>query len=240
VPQKNQPNRCHLPSSQKSRLSVCSSPFFVLVAFLAISPAVRCQTPPSQQVSLQGGDNEFGVWASYAPGSPHVIGVTSPRQFAVLGFRYGRLLVDKPKWSLEYTVDVSPVEIMLQPKILGSFKNSAGNVIYVTGSREVVYGGGVNPIGLKVNFFRHRKFQPFVASTAGFVASLRPIPVDIHGEEQFNFTFDFQLGFQLYNSSRKRAWMFGYKYQHISNAYRGQINPGVDLNTIFVGYSFYK
>ena len=47
-------------------------------------------------------------------------------------------------------------------------------------------------------------------------------------------------GFQRYNSSRTRAWMFGYKYQHISNAYRGEINPGVDLNTIFVGYSFYK
>ena len=104
----------------------------------------------------------------------------------------------------------------------------------------MVYGGGINPIGFKVNFLRRHSFQPFVASTVGFVASLRPIPVDIHGEEQFNFTFDFQAGFQRYNSSRTRAWMFGYKYQHISNAYRGEINPGVDLNTIFVGYSFYK
>jgi hypothetical protein len=227
-------------SSLEIRLRILSSTLFVLASFLAISPAVRCQTPPSQQASLQGGNNEFGVWASYAPGSPHLIGVTSPRQFAALGFRYGRMLIDKPKWSLEYTVDVSPVEIMLQPKILGSFINSAGNVIYVTGSREVVYGGGVNPIGLKLNFLRRRRFQFFGASTAGFVASVRPIPVDVHGETQFNFDFDFQAGFQLYNSSRKRAWMFGYKYQHISNAYRGQINPGVDLNTIFVGYSFYK
>jgi hypothetical protein len=240
VPPKKLPSQGHLASSLEIRLRILLSTLFFLASFLAISPAVRCQTLPPQQVSLQGGSNEFGVWASYAPGSPHLIGVTSPRQFAVLGFRYGRMLIDKPKWSLEYTVDVSPVEIMLQPKILGSFINSSGNVQYVTGSREAVYGGGVNPIGLKLNFLRRNRFQFFGASTAGFVASVRPIPVDVHGETQFNFDFDFQAGFQLYNSSRKRAWMFGYKYQHISNAYRGQINPGVDLNTIFVGYSFYK
>jgi hypothetical protein len=239
VPQKKPLNQGHLASSQKTRWGVCFSPFFVLAALLAASPAARCQTPPSQQESFQGGKNEFGVWASYAPGSPHVIGLTSPRQFATLGFRYGRMLLDHPRWSLEYTFDVDPVEIMLQPKILGSMSTPGGR-IYITGSREVVYGGGVNPLGFKINLFRRRSFQPFVASTAGFVASLRPIPVDIHGEEQFNFTFDFQAGFQLYNSSRKRAWMFGYKYQHISNADRGEINPGVDLNTVFLGYSFFK
>ena len=238
MPQKKPLNQGHLASSQKTRWGVCFSPFFVLAALLAASPAARCQTPPSQQESFQGGKNEFGVWASYAPGSPHVIGLTSPRQFATLGFRYGRMLLDHPRWSLEYTFDVDPVEIMLQPKILGSMSTPGGRV-YITGSREVVYGGGVNPLGFKINLFR-RSFQPFVASTAGFVASLRPIPVDIHGEEQFNFTFDFQAGFQLYNSSRKRAWMFGYKYQHISNADRGEINPGVDLNTVFLGYSFFK
>jgi hypothetical protein len=240
VPQKKPRNQGHLAPSQELLLRVLSLPLFVLVAFLAVSPAARCQTPSPQQASLQGGNNEFGVWASYAPGSPHLIGVTSSRQFAVLGFRYGRMLIDKPKWSFEYTVDVSPVAIMLQPKILGSFINHSGNLTYVTGSREVVYGGGVNPIGLKLNFLRRQRFQFFGTSTAGFVASVRPIPVDVHGETQFNFDFDIQAGFQLYNSSRKRAWMFGYKYQHISNAYRGQINPGVDLNTIFVGYSFYK
>ena len=240
MPQKKLHNLGHLASSQKIPLRILASSFFVLVVLLAVSPAGRCQIPPPEQASLQGGNNEFCAWASYAPGSPHLIGVTSPRQFAVLGFRYGRMLIDKPKWSLEYTVDVDPVEIMLQPKIRGSFINPAGNVIYITGPREVVYGGGVNPIGLKLNFFRRSGFQFFGASTAGFVASLRPIPVDVHGETQFNFDFDFQSGFQLYNSSRKRAWMFGYKFQHISNAYRGQINPGVDLHTIFVGYSFYK
>ncbi len=225
---------------QKFGLRIFHALGFTLAALLAISSTAHCQIAPAQQGGFQTGDSEFGVWASYAPQAPHVIGVTSPRQFAVLGFRYGHLIFDKPLASLEYTLDVNPVEIMLQPKIIGSHVNPAGHTIYITGSREVVYGGGINPLGLKLNFFREHQFQVMAASTAGFIASVRPIPVDIHGETQFNFNFDFQLGFQRFNSSRTRAWMFGYKFQHISNGYRGQINPGVDLNTVFVGYSFYR
>jgi hypothetical protein len=110
----------------------------------------------------------------------------------------------------------------------------------VNNGREAVYGGAVNPIGAKLNFIPLRQFQPFVASTVGFVVSTRPVPVDMPGDEQFNFTFDMQAGFERFNSSRTRAFFFGYRFQHISNAYRGTINPGVDSNVIFGGYSFFK
>ncbi|HTP43162.1 MAG TPA: acyloxyacyl hydrolase, partial [Candidatus Acidoferrum sp.] len=63
---------------------------------------------------------------------------------------------------------------------------------------------------------------------------------DIPGGTQFNFTFDFQAGFQFLNSSHSRAWILGYKYQHISNGYRHDFNPGLDLNIIYLGYSFFK
>jgi hypothetical protein len=225
---------------QKVNLHIFAGLAFVLATVLIISPAAPCQVAPAHSQDGQAGDSEFGIWASYAPQAPHVIGVTSPRQFGVLGFRYGHLIFEKPGVSLEYTLDVLPVAIMLQPKILGAVINPHGHTTYLTGSREAVYGGGVNPLGLKLNLFRAHKFQLFGASTAGFISSVRRIPVDFQGETQFNFDFDFQLGFQLYNSRRTRSWMFGYKYQHISNAYRGEINPGVDLNTVFVGYSFFK
>jgi hypothetical protein len=111
---------------------------------------------------------------------------------------------------------------------------------FCTNGRETVYGGGLSPLGLKLNFRREHRLQPFIASTAGFVASVRPVPVDIPGGTQFNFTFDFQTGVDWFNSSRNRAWRFGYKYQHISNAYRHSYNPGVDVHVFFVGYSFFK
>ena len=64
----------------------------------------------------------------------------------------------------------------------------------------------------ETQFSPHARVQPFLASTAGFLASVRPVPVDIPGGTQFNFTFDFQGGVDLFNSSRTRAWRIGYKY----------------------------
>jgi hypothetical protein len=203
-----------------------------LLAILVASPSAYCQTQPN---------NEFGVWASGAPNSARVIAVTSDREFAALGFRYARKLSDRRLVSIAWTVDVIPAEIVMQPMILGSIvTTSPPHTTYILGPTEAVFAGGVNPLGLKFNFLRDRRFQPFVASTAGFVAAVRPIPVDVSKETRFNFTFDFQIGFERFNSSRTRAWTFGYKLQHISNANRGDINPGVDFNVLFIGYSFFK
>jgi hypothetical protein len=106
---------------------------------------------------------------------------------------------------------------------------------------EIVYGGGISPVGFRFDFMPRSRSQLFVAWTAGFVASVRPIPIDEHGGTQFNFTFDyFQIGFRRFNASGNRSWIFGYKIQHISNAYRSNVNPGVDENVLFAGYSFYR
>jgi len=140
-----------------------------------------------------------------------------------------------------YTLDIIPIEFINQPKYVSCNTNPNN---FPTGFceviREHVYGGGINPLGLKLNFRRKRRLQIIGASTAGFIASQRPVPVDIPGGTQFNFTFDFQAGFQFYNSSRSRAWILGYRYQHVSNGYRRSFNPGLDVNMIFLGYSFFK
>lgn len=38
----------------------------------------------------------------------------------------------------------------------------------------------------------------------------------------------------------KKAVSFGYKYQHLSNGYRADDNPGFDSNIFYVGFSFFK
>jgi Lipid A 3-O-deacylase (PagL) len=202
----------------------------ILLASATFAPAAHCQ-----------GDSEFGFWGGFSAGNPHLIGITSDRQLGVLGLRYGHLIFDTHPISLEYTLDVIPVEILRQPTYVACDTNP---IIFPTGfcqtGHETVYGGGLNPLGLKLNFLREHRLQPFVASTAGLVASVRPIPVDIPNGTQFNFTFDFQAGFQLYNPDHSHAWTLAYKYQHISNAYRHSLNPGVDLHVITLGYSFFR
>jgi Lipid A 3-O-deacylase (PagL) len=237
-------------------------PFCRLAAIIAFtvtlfSPGARAQSQyaPQSASSSAGLDlqsdasppaevhhrNEFGVWGGFSFSNANLIGVTDDVQLYEAAFRYGRVITDKPFWSFEWTVDVFPAEIVRQRTVTDVIYQGQRPVSYTfTSQHQVVYGGGINPVSLKFNFVRQSRVQPFFTSTAGFVTSVKPVPVPVTGEEQFNFDFDFGGGVQVFDSSRTRAWMVGYKYKHISNAYRGEINPGVDLNVIFVGYSFLK
>ena len=207
-----------------------SAAALLLLAALTIAPTARCQ-----------GDTEFGVWGGYSVGTPHLIGITSNRQLGVLALRYGHSIYDWSNVSLQYTLDIIPIEFISQPKYVSCVTNPINFPIgFCEVSRENVYGGGINPLGLKLNFRRKHRLQIIGASTAGFIASRRPVPVDIPGGTQFNFDFDFQAGFQLFNSPRTRAWTLAYKYQHVSNGYRHDFNPGLDLHMLTLGYSFFK
>ncbi|HXW18225.1 MAG TPA: acyloxyacyl hydrolase [Candidatus Acidoferrales bacterium] len=227
-----------------------------LVAASAFSSSVRAQSPTSSQSAVSkppadplpdpiapeiGHRNEVGVWGGFSFGNPHLIGVTSDNQLFEAAFRYGYAVVDKRDWSFEWTVDIFPAEIVRQRAVDDVVYEGQRPVAWTyTLQHQAVYGGGINPLGIKFNLTRTRRVQPFFTSTAGFVASVKPVPIAVNGEEQFNFDFDFGGGVQLFNPSRTRAWMFGYKYKHISNAYRGEINPGVDFSVIFIGYSLLK
>ena len=184
-------------------------------------------------------NNEFGVWGAYSFSNDQAIGKTLDRQVGVAALRYSRTIHDWRSVALLYTLDITPVSVVRQPSYVacGGGGEYPG---YCASGRETVYGGGINPVGLRLNFRRTHELQPFLASLGGFVASRRPVPVDIPGGTQYNYTFDFQAGVQLYNANRTRAWTFGAKYAHISNAYRHNFNPGVDFNEVFVGYSFFR
>jgi hypothetical protein len=196
----------------------------------------------SQRSAAEHGSTEYGIWGAYAPGVTHFIGTASDRQLGELGFRWGKRLKSWQNVEFEWTIDVIPVEIAVQPAV-SSFVRSdtASRFTFVETGRQAVYGGGVNPIGLKFTFFTSHRLQLFGGLTGGFVASTGPVPENILGATQFNFTFDFvQAGIELFDSSRSHAWVVGYKVQHISNAYRSDVNPGVDFNVIFLGYSFFR
>lgn len=205
----------------------------LLFLICAVCLPVRAQTPPYPP------GNEFGVWAGVSLNTVHVFGITSDEQIYSFGFRYARTLLDKPSSSLQYTLDVAPAEIVRQFTFVPCGTRNRLGFICPTG-REVVYGGGVSPIGLKMNFRRQRKLQPYIGANGGFVTSLRPVPVDTPGGTQFNYTFDAGGGLEVFSQSRRSSWKFGYRFQHISNAYRHNFNPGLDNDQFFIGYSFLR
>jgi hypothetical protein len=186
--------------------------------------------------------NEFGVWGSYAVNSPDVYGSRAHGGFGALGFRYGRVLSASKHRVIEYTFDVLPAEVIHEYSYAPCTIQSGGQSFAthcVTGY-QTVYAGGIAPFGWKFDFRPQSRLEPFAGLVGGMIGSVARIPTDVPGGALFNFTAEWQLGFERFNASRNRAWIVGYKLEHISDAFRTSVNPGIDLNVVFVGYSFFR
>jgi hypothetical protein len=181
--------------------------------------------------------NEFGIWGGISFDSPTSLGLgTTPNaRFGNIGLRYGRVLKTSKTVAFEWTIDVIPVAILSNNRFTVVPNGTGG--FNVTQTRKSVYGWGLAPIGLKFNFRRNRRVQPFGHATGGFIYFDEQVP--LAGAARFNFTFDFSGGFQIVNSNR-RAFTIGYKYEHISNGYRATFNPGVDVQMIYAGFSIFR
>jgi hypothetical protein len=212
---------------------------FVLCSLASVPAHAQDQTSSQAQAILYPPASEFGVWGAVGLNTPHAFGITSNEQIYTVGFRYGHTIFDKPSRSLEYTLDVVPVQLVHQYTFVSCNTHSRLGYICPTG-RETVWGGGVNPIGLKMNFRRTQKWQPYIAAAGGFITSVRPVPVDTPGGTQYNYTFDAGAGLEIFSASRRSSWKIAYRFQHISNAYRHSFNPGLDNNQISIAYSFFK
>ena len=249
-------NEFHPPEAFRLRnSSIVSSLSLITFCCLLIAGsavAVRCQTEgsgattelmpqtadPGSSEGIQKGWNEFGVWGGISFASTTLIGKTPNASFGNVGLRYGRVLAASKTVAFEWTIDAVPLAILtndrftLVPVNMGAF-----TVFTVQKTRKSVYAWGVSPIGLKFNFRRQHRVQPFGSGTAGFLYFREDVPVA--GARRFNFTYDFGGGVQIVNSSR-RAFTIGYRYQHISNGYRSPINPGVDVQMIYGGFSVFR
>ena len=79
--------------------------------------------------------------------------------------------------------------------------------------------------------------QPFAQASGGFLYFGERVP-DERGA-QFNLTGDFGGGVQ-WKTGARRAWTVGYRYHHVSNGYRADVNPGFDSNLFYVGFSIFR
>jgi hypothetical protein len=202
---------------------------------LGFSVAALAQTTaPTPNEGIQKRWNEFGVWGGLSFDSPTLIGKTPDARFGNIGLRYGRVLKTSKTIAFEWTIDAIPVAVLSNTRFIVV---PSGTGFVFTQTRKSVYGWGAAPIGLKFNFRRNRRVQPFGQATGGFLYFNEQVPVA--GASRFNFTFDFSGGVQIVNSNR-RAFTIGYKYQHISNGYRANFNPGVDVQMVFAGFSVFK
>ncbi len=175
----------------------------------------------------EGGKNEIMVWGGFSPDSTTAIkafGRTPDAHFGIVSFRYSRRFNNSDAVNLKYTADATPVAVLSFP-------------VPFTTTSTTTYGFGFSPIGMQINFRPRKKIQPFVGLSGGFLyfAKQVPGPFGTH----FQFTADVNGGVEI-RLKNKRALTLGYKYFHISNGNRGIINPGIDNNVFYAGYTFFS
>ena len=218
----------------------CLLTFLFLLIFVTVATAQDSVSPNAQRAdvsrnqgkSLELGTSQLGFWGGYSADNPTLIGRTTDRPLFEFNVQYARVLKTGDNWALKYTAEIIPVVLIKQPQ-QGSAEN--GNPVDLPGSQEKIYGAGISPIGLQMNFRRGSVLQPYVNGTAGVLYFTENVPVA--GSSNFNFTFGFGGGFEIWHLENQSI-VLGYKYQHISNGYTAPQNPGVDSNLFYVGYAF--
>ena len=179
--------------------------------------------------------NEFGLWGGGSWDSPTAIGSAREARLGLLGLRYARVLARGDSLALKYTVDAVPyAALSYEAEVLEPLPQVGSRVRRV---RRTITGAGLAPVGFQLNFRRRERLQPFAQASGGFLYFGERVPLE--GGAQFNFTADFGGGLQ-WRTGARRAWTFGYRYHHVSNAYRAPSNPGFDANLFYVGYSIFR
>ena len=174
--------------------------------------------------------NEYGVWGGGSFSSPTLIGTTERTRLGLVAFRYARVVARGDNLALKYTLDAVPVASMSFP----SFEQTAAGFREM---RKTITGAGLAPVGFQLNFRRRERVQPFVETSGGFLYFSERVP-DERGA-QFNFTGDFGGGVQ-WKAGARRAWTLGYRYHHVSNGFRAEVNPGFDSNLFYLGFSIFR
>jgi hypothetical protein len=250
---------------RRSRLAACAFASLVyLLLFVFSASSSRCQSTAESTGEAYSRLNTWSVFGEFSNSSPHIfLGVSEHRRTVAAGGEYLRRLVLKRWFELEYLAQVRPLFLESDP-VLAGFRSVATHQILQTfpdpqrvdildhahlvlQSQDIIvepfyrsqwtYGGGLNPIGFKWSFLPRRKLQPVMTFAAGFVVSARDIPVD--KSDSFNFTFELGFGVEYYVQP-KRSVRLDYRVHHLSNAYVGFNNPGVDSNLFQLSYSFGK
>jgi hypothetical protein len=180
---------------------------------------------------------QLGAWGARTFSGGAVLGSLPGGRLDLLGLRYARRLIptgeqaasrfDGP--SLTYTADLIPVARLhipqdATPDLFFLADNPEGRALSTTGV-------GAYPLGLRVTFRFRERVRPFIAGHTGGLYFSDPMP-DPRGR-RLNFAVGIGAGVRVALLHRLSLTL-GYRYHHLSNGFRGSINPGLDANLLYL------
>ena len=172
--------------------------------------------------------NAVQLWGGYSPGSMRLFGTIEGARLSAVGVRYLRRIRQHAdvRHLLEYTVDVLPLVWMNHAPVRGAPEMARRRGV------RTLRGVGLTPVGLRLSGPLDQRWQLYFDGGLGFVYFADPLP-DRRGKE-LNFTARAGLGIRL-RAGPYTALTLGYRFHHLSNGFRGRINPGFDSNFFHLG-----
>lgn len=180
----------------------------------------------------------MSVWYGHSTYPGVIIGTNSDSRLGVFGIRYHRLLVPIPDQrqspasgpTLTYTADLVPLATVHIPPGASPQPVFAEDLPRKTTAST--HGVGIYPVGLRLGFQPSSRIRPFLAGHSGMLYFFDPMP-DARGK-RLNFAVGVGVGLRA-SLTPKTILSVGYRFHHLSNGFRGSINPGLDANMLYVG-----
>jgi len=181
--------------------------------------------------------HRLSAWVGGSSLNGQLIGEVPNSSIGLIGLRYHHRLAPRPETAstgvtYTYFADVMPLVILSIPS--GTIPRTAGSGELVDTEGTTAYGIGVSPVGLRIGYQTGARIEPFISGSTGGVFFVDPLPDD--RGKHFNFTVDAGAGVRL-ALTQTTALSVAYRYHHLSNGFRGEINPGIDSHLFQLGFT---
>lgn len=108
-------------------------------------------------------------------------------------------------------------------------------VMSFIGSRRTTWAVGANLL-YEHHFAVTGRVLPVWKGGIGLLYATQPVPA---GVTKHNFSLMADFGVDITTSDRSAIFL-GYRFHHVSNASTGELNPGINVNSLVFGLSFYR
>lgn len=206
-------------------LRICSLMGVCAIAGQFISQAQNVpaseKLPVESQIVAEGGSSV---------GNIHVFAFASDRRIAPLGLEY-----DRHSWGsfltarVDYVAEVLPVVLLNEPAQYGA------DSIALTTARQVKYGFGFSPAGVRLLWRRHAALRPYLIGKGGLLFFPDPVLSPLDGHLSFSAQFGGGVEETL---TRRISLRLGYSDFHFSNGGIATRNPGIDFMYFNAGLCF--
>jgi len=204
-----------------------------------VQPAAAQDNPPSQIDALGSEPSPKGQWrlgafVGAARRSPinRRLGITPDRDHLFVGLQAQTTVMKIGAARLSWGVQLVPVVVIKGRSAPFGYGGPVDDEGLIPGP-DTAHAFGFSPFAIELAVPLGSRLGTYFAGAGGLIFFNRPFPVPEAHES--NFTIEYGGGVSL--RVGRRTWLqAGYKYHHLSNAYREQVNPGVDGHVAYLGF----